>query len=77
MNKAHDLEIKRVKRIIWKLKEREMQEKFERRVEELVDVETTNLRKSFRHGVLKACDDLCGTKNSERMKEINGGRMKK
>ena len=33
----------RVKRMVWKLKEREMQEKFERRVEELVDVETTNL----------------------------------
>ena len=39
-----------------------MQEKFERKVEELVDVETTKLRESFRHGVLKACDELCGTK---------------
>ena len=33
----------RVKCVVWKLKEREMLEKFERRVEELVDVETTNL----------------------------------
>ena len=41
----------RVKRMIWKLKERKIQEKFER-VEELVDVETTNLWKSFRDGVL-------------------------
>ena len=37
----------RVKRMVWKLKEREMQEKFERRVEELVDVETTNLWESL------------------------------
>ena len=37
----------RVKRMVWKLKGREMQQKFERRVEELVDVETTNLWESF------------------------------
>ena len=39
-----------------------MQENFERKVEELVDVETTKLRESFTHGVLKACDELCGMK---------------
>ena len=33
----------RVKRMVRKLKDTEMQEKFERRVEELVDIETTNL----------------------------------
>ena len=33
----------RVKRMVWILKDTEMQEKFERRVEELVDIETTNL----------------------------------
>ena len=48
----------RVKHMIWKLKERKMQEKFERRVEELVDVETTNLWESFRDGVLMACGEL-------------------
>ena len=32
--------------MVWKLKEWEMQEKFERRVEELVNVETTNLWES-------------------------------
>ena len=52
----------RVKRMVWKLKEREMQEKFERRVKELVDVKTTNLWESFRDGVLTACDELCGKK---------------
>ena len=62
--------------MVWKLKEREMQEKFERRVEELVDVKTKNLWESFRDGVLTACDELCG-KKKVRMEEINGGGMKK
>ena len=39
-----------------------MQEKFERRVEELVDVETTNLSESFTDGILTPCDELCGKK---------------
>ena len=39
-----------------------MQEKFERRVEELVDVEAAYLWESFRDVVLKACDELCGKK---------------
>ena len=55
--------------MVWKLKEREMQEKFERRVEELVDGETTNLWESFRDGVLTACDELCGKKKVRK----NGG----
>ena len=48
--------------MVWKLREREMQEKFERRVEELADVKTTNLWKFFIDGVVKACDELCGKK---------------
>ena len=59
----------RVKRMVWKLKEREMQEKFKRRVEELVDVGTTNLWESFRDGVLMACDELCRKKKIR----TNGG----
>ena len=59
----------RVKRMVWKLKEREMQEKFERRVELKDDVETTNLWESFRDGVLTACDELCGKKKVRK----NGG----
>ena len=62
--------------MVWKLKERETQKKFERRVEELVDVKTTTLWESFRDGVLTACDELCG-KKKVRMEEINGGAMKK
>ena len=52
----------RVKRMVWNLKEREIQEKFERRVEELVDVKTTNLWESFRDGVLTVCDEQCEKK---------------
>ena len=52
----------RVKLMVSKLKEREMKDKFEKRFEELVDVETTNLWKSFRDGDLKACDELCRKK---------------
>ena len=55
--------------MVWKLKQREMQEKFERKVEELVDVETTNLWESFRDGVLKAYDELCGKSNVKKNKE--------
>ena len=48
--------------MVWKLKERKMQEKFKRRVEELVDVEATNLWESFRDGVQTTCDELCRKK---------------
>ena len=58
----------RGKRLVWKLKEREVREKFEKRVEELVDVETTNLWKSFRDGVLKAYNELCGKKKDSQKK---------
>ena len=61
LNKVVEKE-SRLKRMVWKLKERKIQEKLERRVEELVDVETTNLWESFRDGVLKVCDELCGKK---------------
>ena len=46
-----------------------MQKKFERKVKELVDVETTYLWKSFRDGILTACDELSGKKKIRK----NGG----
>ena len=61
MNKVVKKE-SRVKRMVWKLNGREMQ-KLERKVEELVDVETTNLWEPFIDGVLKVCDELCGKKD--------------
>jgi len=39
-----------------------MQEKFEKRVVELADVETTNLWKTFSDKVIKSCDELSGKK---------------
>ena len=63
--------------MVWKLKEREMQENFKRRVEKLVDVEITNLWESFRDGVLTASMSYVGRRKSKRMEEINCGEMKK
>ena len=49
-----------------------MQEKIEKRVEELVDDETTNLWESFRDGILlTTCDELCGKKKVRK----NGGNI--
>ena len=71
LNKVVEKE-SRVKHMGWKLKEREMQEKFKRRVEELVDVETTNLLEPFGDGVLKACDELCG---NGKVRKIGGNKL--
>ena len=40
--------------------------RFEKRVKELVSTDAPDLWKSFRDGVLKACDELCGKKKSRR-----------
>ena len=39
---------------------------FAERVEELVNVDTTYLWRSFKDGVLRACDELCGKKRGRR-----------
>ena len=39
-----------------------LRERHERRVEELVDANAQDLWKSFKDGLLKACDELCGKK---------------
>ena len=51
-----------VKRRLWKLKEDVIRERYERRVEELVDVNAQDLWKFFKDGLLKASDDMCGKK---------------
>ena len=57
---------KRVRWRVWKLKEIEIKEKFEERVVELVDTDSMDLWGSYKNGVLKACDELCGkTKGRE------------
>ena len=51
---------KRVRWRVWKLKEKEIKEKFEERIGKLVDIDLKDLWGSCKNGVLKACDELCG-----------------
>ena len=51
---------RRVRWRMWKLKEKEIKEKFEERVVELVDTDSMDLWESYKNGVLQACDELCG-----------------
>ena len=57
---------KRVRWRVWKLQEKEIKEEFQRRVVELVDAEAVDFRESYKNGVLKACDDLCGKTKGRR-----------
>ena len=54
------------KRKIWKLNENQTRVRFEKRVKELVSTDAPDLWKTFKDGVLKACDELCGKKESRR-----------
>ena len=51
---------RRVRWRVWKLKEKEIKEKFEEGVVELVDTDLMNLWGSYKKGVLQASDELCG-----------------
>ena len=51
---------KRVRRKVWKLKEKEIKETFEERVVELVNTDSMDWWGSYKNGVLQACDELCG-----------------
>ena len=55
-----------IRRKIWKLNENQTRVRFEKRVKELVSTDAPDLWKTFRDGVLKACDELCGKKKSRR-----------
>ena len=55
-----------IRRKIWKLNENQIRVKFEKRVKELVSTDAPNLWKTFKDGVLKACDEPCGKKKSRR-----------
>ena len=57
---------KRVRWRVWKLQEKEIKKDFEGRVVELVDAEAVDLWESYKNGVLKACDDLCGKTKGRR-----------
>ena len=55
-----------IRRKIWKLNENQTRVRFEKRVKELVSTDAPDLWKTFRDGVLKACDELCGKNKSRR-----------
>ena len=55
-----------IRRKIWKLNENQTRVRFEKRVKELVSTDAPDLWKTFRDGVLKACNELCGKKKSRR-----------
>ena len=50
----------RVRRRVWKLKEKEVKEKFEERIRKLVDIDSKDLWGFYKNGILKVCDELCG-----------------
>ena len=52
-----------IRRKIWKLNENQTRVRFEKRVKKLVSTDAPDLWKTFRDGVLKACDELCGKKS--------------
>ena len=51
---------KRVRWRVWKLKEKEIKEQFEKRIVELVDTDSIDLWGSYKIGVEQACEELCG-----------------
>ena len=54
------------KHLIQKLNENQTRVRFEKSVKELVSTDAPDLWKTFRDGVLMACDKLCGKKKSRR-----------
>ena len=72
---ATDIDKKKLKKIVsneqtvrkrvWKLKENNMKTRFQDRVKELVDVDTSNLSNTFRNGILNACGHVCGKKKGK------------
>ena len=53
-----------IRRKIWKLNENQTRVRFEKIVKELVSTDAPDLWKTFKDGVLKACDEVCGKKKS-------------
>ena len=52
-----------IRRKIWKLNENRTRIRFEKRVKELLSTDAPDLWKTFKDGVLKACDEVCGKKS--------------
>lgn len=56
------------RRKVWKLREDDTRAKFRGRVKELVSVDAPDVWKSFKEGVLRACDEVCGKRKGRRDK---------
>ena len=54
---------------IWKLNENQAGARCENKVKELVTTDVPDLWKTFKDGVLKACNEVCGKKKSRRDRE--------
>ena len=54
-----------------------MKTRFQERVKELVDVDTSNIWNTFKNSMLQACDEVCGKKIGRKTIEIHGGEMKR
>ena len=54
------------RRKVWKLREDDTRARFKGRVRELVSVDAPDLWKSFKEGVLRACDEVCGKRKGRR-----------
>ena len=55
-----------IRRKIWKLNENRTRVRFAKRVKELVNTDAPAFWTTFKDGVLKACDEVCGKKKSRR-----------
>ena len=65
-----------IRRKIWKLNENRTRVRFEKRVKELVSTDALDLWKTFKDGVLKACDEVC-IRSLGKIEETCGGGMKR
>ena len=55
-----------IRRKSWKLNENQTRVRFEKRVKEQVSTDAPDLWKTFKNGVVKACNKVCGKKKSRR-----------
>ena len=55
-----------IRRKIWKWNKNQTRVRFEKRAQKLVSTDAPDLWKTFKDGILKACDEVCGTKKSRR-----------
>ena len=58
-----------IRKKIWKLNKNRTRVRCEKKVNELVSTDAPDLWKTFKDGVLKACDEVCGKKKSRRDQE--------